>query len=75
MSVTPAGTPAGSADQDPTGSMGEHMRRRLHENRSLLTTMLGSSPQLQPFHQAGFSPEYHGGRAGRPEQIVPLSLA
>jgi len=66
MSVTP-----GSADHAlMAGPMGEHMRRRLHENRALLTTMLGGAP----VHQAGFSPEYHGARAGRPEQIAPLSL-
>jgi len=65
-------TPTSAADEGPLeGPVADHMRRRLHESKSVISRMLAGAPQV---HQAGFSPEYQGARAGRPEQIAPLSL-
>jgi len=71
MSVTPCSAGCSGDHEAAIGSMGDHLHRRLHENRSLFSSMLGGSPQL---HQAGFSPEYHGGRPGQPQHITPLTL-
>ena len=71
MSVTPADGHSAD-DQQLVGSMGEHLQRRMHESRSLFPQMLGGSPQL---HQAGFSPQYNGARAGAAQHITPLTLS